>query len=820
MHLSLSLSTTTSARVAGPTGPAPATAPFQYIAADGAWSPHYNAATAPTATYDAVNNRILYVYEAGEVGTLRQRKAMVVEWKAGAFKTAFVGDEGTLSGDDHGVPSVACDPVTGRAYVFYGSHNNINGSVAQQYSVEVTPGQLDFAEQVGWAFGAGLANNGTTAIILSYGYPQPKFVGSDLWVSFRHCYGDQGNQFFGTSTKMTLAIRKATGFTAGGIPTGFDSIIELIDAGDLNGIDGFGAGSRVYQGQALVIGGEIYIPFAMTDRNDSVRRQPGILVFNPATLTVRNVANTWSTASLPISYATAKANLSLVQQDASAISQIPHIALDTAGRLHFLYRTGANTSSTSFFHQFWNGTDWSSPVSTGVTVDNDFDLATIASDGAGGLEMLYTQDPLAAYSREGEVWRKTWTLAGGWTAGTMILDDEAGRPGRGRPLNVENRPGAWVMAEKSAGTTGAPGSALYGQHRSWLYVDGAFVQRTVQNPPPKTAWAGAGIRAGTAAGAFVGYVPTLGNSDDPFLSLALVNDAGGQFALADDGRRQFPNIVTTATPATEGSKTLTLQGVNRFGLTTSFDVPVTVRAAGTFEPEDLAGTEVTFRVTDITRVGINTSGSFVQANDGDNAYRFVARNYATSSAERLQAGSTTDLTRWFPLRNEGGRGFFLFDTERQIAASYSGGNFTTNAAWLMAFCVRLDSAGTAATPTIFSNGSINSTGRFALYYHRASGEWRFHVGTTTLALAGAVGVDQVVMVGQTSAGNVFLRVGDTEVSSASFNAVTGGTSGTLFGIGATAATFFRGRFYAAVFVRDACPDATARANLRAWMATA
>ena len=59
----------------GTTPPPPSGSTFAYMAADGAWSPHYNAATAPTATYDPVFDRILYAYEAGEIGTLRQRKA-------------------------------------------------------------------------------------------------------------------------------------------------------------------------------------------------------------------------------------------------------------------------------------------------------------------------------------------------------------------------------------------------------------------------------------------------------------------------------------------------------------------------------------------------------------------------------------------------------------------------------------------------------------------------------------------------------------------------------------------------------------------------
>jgi hypothetical protein len=800
--------------------PAPVGTIFSYIAADGAWSPHYNAATAPTATYDPVLDRTLYAYEAGEVGTLRQRKAMVVEIDGTTVRTAFAGDENTLNGDDHGVPSIVTHPTTGRAYVFYGSHNNINGSTAQQYSVEVTPGSLDFAEQTGWAFGAGLANNGTTPIVLSYGYPHPMFVGTDLWVSFRHCYGDNGVTFYGNPiTKMTLAIRKATGFTAGGVPTGFDPIIELIDCGDLNGIDGFGGGSRVYHGQNIVRDGEIYIPVSITDSGDANRRQPGVVVYNPTTGTLRNVQNTWSTTTLPINYATYKANCAHRQQTGSEYSSSGALAFDNAGNLHHVYRWGTSTGSLTFYQRIWNGTTLSAEVSTGVTVDNEFDHMAIAPQGVDGLEALYTQDPLAAYAREGEVWRKTWTPGGGWTAGAMILDDEAGRPGRGRPMDVYGKAGEWVMAEKSSGTTGAPGSALYGQHRCWFYRDGAFVSRLVQDPPAQTAWAGAGVRAGAASGAFVGYVPIVGDSDDPFPVLSLVDNAGGQFALSDDGRREFPNIVTTATAATEGSKTLTLNAVNRFGLTTSFTVPVVVRSAATFEPEDLSGTKAVFRTTEITRAGVNATGSFVQASANDLTYRLVSRNNVITSNERFQAGSTTVLTRWLPLRNEGGRGYILIDTDRDVAASYAAGNFTTNAAWLMAFCVRVDGAGTAATPSLFANGSPGTIARFSLYYHRASGEWRFQIGTTTVALAGAVDVDQVVMVGQTSAGDIVLRVGSNETTATSFNTVTGGTSISVLGISGNAATFFRGRFYSAVIVRDACPDETARGNLAAWLAT-
>jgi len=797
-------------------GGAPSGSTFAYIAADGAWSPHYNEATAPTATYDPVFERTLYTYEAGEIGSLRERKAMVAELKGSTWRTAFAGDNNTLTQDDHGVPSITTNPTTGRAYVFYGSHADVQGSTGQQYSIEATPGALDFVMQPQLANGTALAADGVTLQSTAYSYPHPTITDDTLGLMFRWTY----TNFYGPPiSKMTLAYREAP-LDANGIPTAWGPIKELIDAGDLNGIDGFGAGSRVYLGTILTVGNERYLSISITDSGDSARRQPGVIVYNRVTGVLRNVQNTWSTTTLPIDYATYKTNCAHRQQTGTEYSSSGTLAFDNAGNLHHVYRWGTSTGNLTFYHRIWNGTTLSAEVSTGVTVDNEFDHMAISANGADGLEALYTQDPLAAYAREGEVWRKTWTPGGGWTAGAMILDDEAGRPGRGRPMAVYGKANAFVMAEKSSGTSGAPGSPFYGEHRCWLYQDGAFVSRTVQNPPAQTAWAGAAVRAGAASGAFVGYVPVVGDTDDPFPKLAIVDDAGGQFALADDGRREFPNIVTTATAATEGAKTLTLQAVNRFGLTTNFSVPVTVRASGAFEPEDLSGTLAVFRATQITRVGINTAGSFVQANPGNDAYRFIARNAIITGTERIQAGSTTDFTRWLPLRNDAGRGYFLFNTERQINAAYSAGNFTTNAAWLMAFCVRVDSAGSAATPTIISNGSIAQTGRFSLYYHRASGEWRFQIGTTTVALAGAVDVDQVVMVGQTSAGNIVLRVGSNEVTASSFNTVAGGTTVAVIGIGSTAATLFRGRFYSAVFVKDACPDATGRANLAAWLATA
>lgn len=816
MNLRLTLSLGSRASGGSSPAPTPSGTTFAYIAADGAWSPHYNAATAPTATYDAVNDRILYAYEAGEIGTLLQRKALAIEYKDGAFKTALIGDQVGLNGDDHGVPSIATHPTTGRAYAFYGSHTTTNGSTGQAFSVEATPGALDFQEQPLLANETGLANDGVTVVSASWSYPHPVFVGSDLLLYHSWTY----DSFYSASIqKRVLSYRPAT-LDGNGIPT-FGTRVDLIDCGDLDGIDGFGAGSRVYHGQRVVKDGEVYIPISITDSGDSVRRQPGVIVHNPATGTLRNVEGTFSTTTLPINYATYKANFAHKVQGAGDYSSTGALAFDNAGNLHHVYRVGTNPSSLTFYHRIWDGTTLSAEVSTGVTVDNEFDFMAISANGADGLEALYTQDPLAAYAREGEVWRKTWTPGGGWTSGSMILDDESGRPGRGRPMAVFGKSNAFVMAEKSSGTDGEPGDAFYGQHRCWLYIDGAFVSRTVQNPPAKTPWAGASVRAGTAAGAFVGYVPPAGNDDDPFLALSIVSDAGGQFALADDGRRQFPNIVTTATAPTEGAKTLTLRATNRFGLTTDFSVPVTVTAAGSFEPEDLTGTKTVFRVTDLTRVGTNTGGSFVQAREGDLAYRLTARNIATTStSERIAAGSTTDLMRWLPHRQAGGRGYFEFDTERQIAAPYAGGLYQNNAAWLMAFCVRLDSAGTAATPTIVSNSSIGSAGRFALFFDRASGEWRFRVGTTTVALAGTVGVDQVVMIGQTSAGNVVLRVDDTETTASSFNTVTGGSGGSFFGIGTTTDTYFRGRFYSGVLVKNACPDATGRANLKTWLAAA
>lgn len=768
-----------------------------YIAADGAWSPHYNGATAPAATYDGALGRVLYAYESGQVGIFEERKPALAIYDGSSWRTVFAGSVG-LASDDHGVPAIATHPVTGQACVFYGSHNT-----AQYQSWEVPAGSGSFVQDIEWPTVSGLAADGTTAIDVGFSYPHPMWIGSDFWLSFARTYSN----YYGPDViRRVLAIRRATGFDASGIPTGWTDT-ELLDCGDMGGITGLGPGSRVYHGQNVIEGGLIYVPVSVTDSGDSYRKHPGVIVFDPATGQISNAAGTRTDSALPIDWPTYRDHYAVTLTGDGEESGTPALAIDGSGDLHMVYREGvAGSGALTMMHRTLSGGVWSAATSTGVVMQNAFDAMSIRAI-SGGLEALYVNDVGDLALREGAVWRKTWSTGGSWTSGTEIWAYDPARPARGRPYPVFNGTDnyAFVMAEKSPGTGGAPGDPFYGQHRAALWGAGGFVERTPAAPTAPTLYP-ATVKAGLSAFAGYAFIPV--TPDDPAPVMSLTDDAGGMFVLADDDRSQFPRIMGTGTQ-TVGTHSIGLRLTNAFGITT--DVAHSVTVTDTFEPEDLTGTKFVWDSRDPVDIRTRTTGDPEPPRPGHAFYRWFSRYGASRRIEGKISG------QWPTWQTDALGGYVQAGPLNSYATLSENAAFYLNPAWCIAFGVTVD-ADAPSDPVLICNGTVGASGRMSLRHDGAN--WVFQIGSSSISAPASRGEHHAVIVGQTAAGEIVLSVDGVEVTASGFATVASGTTHMMFATGtsAAAANVFKGKLRSMLLVKDACPDAAGRADLAAWLA--
>ncbi|WP_277022286.1 BNR-4 repeat-containing protein [Paracoccus hibiscisoli] len=370
---------------------APTIASVEYFARDGATFPWYQAST-PNAVYDATGNKTWIVYERWD-GLERRAALRIYDHASDEWSQTYDLFRCPIPDDDHGVP-VLCFDSQGNAHVFGGGHNSAilwwSTSTPRDPSTFVRRGLI-----------GGESSDG-------YGYPHPVVSGTTIFLFMRDNNG----------TGMPLVLRKITGVNNGTGTVGGEFTVAQL------------ANTRCYIGWLIRNGNQVIIPVYGSNIADTERRNVWMLVYDLTTGAVSNLAgdSTVAQSSLPVTLGST--HVAVDQIAAGKFGGFGFAERDAAGRLHLIYQQGDTAAGTrTLYHTIYSGGTWSAPVLVG-TLGNVYNGSGAKFLSDGTLMLLYSQGP--ATERDGPMYRRDWTEAGGWSAETLVM------PVTGFKLGVPN----------------------------------------------------------------------------------------------------------------------------------------------------------------------------------------------------------------------------------------------------------------------------------------------------------------------------------------------------------------------------------------------
>lgn len=440
-----------------------------YFAELGSTSTWYANSTASSSFYSPAMNKTLQGITDFKVVSGNPVKQVRLYARNHAAKTWSDGidlftDDSNSTGtqpaaDDHGVFAGGEDYQI-YVHAFGGVHN---GAVKHVVSV-----------------GAGDISSFLTrpTIGTSYAYPHPVFDDSQINLFCRS---------FDGSLRYDLVLRRTTALV-NGVETWGPEIKILT----------FGDNSRVYLGQALNVGNEIFLICTQADFGDTLRKHVYILVFNKTTGDVRNLANTKTVAaaSLPVGLSDADAFFRVVGYGAGEEGVTPSMCIEN-DRLHIGYIQGVD-GAANVRHRYFDlatGAQQGGVNELGST-NNPRNTVTI-TPGAAGIEARWTTNVGAAseyqtnsaqavaYASGGDLWGASWTIGGGWVIAAKIRAatraHKVDSPNAVFNASSEIR---WTYAERASDTQ----FKLGGNLRSFAYGDGGQVKRTWGDDADVSAW--------------------------------------------------------------------------------------------------------------------------------------------------------------------------------------------------------------------------------------------------------------------------------------------------------------------------------------------
>jgi hypothetical protein len=211
-----------------------------------------------------------------------------------------------------------------------------------------------------------------------------------------------------------LLMKKTTSLSGG---------VAVWNAGD--SLVDFGLDARLYAGKSIVRGTEIWIPVAWANGTPATpRRHLYLFRYDTVDGSVKNLDGsvTRAAGTLPILLAEANQDFRLIDsgttnENAGAATSLVE---DEAGNVHFTYRTGADGwPNGKIMHMVWDGVSLSTPFEVG-TCDEVDDPATVGRDSAGGIQVIWVEDPSATHFRSGTPFRRARSAAGVWGAKELV----------------------------------------------------------------------------------------------------------------------------------------------------------------------------------------------------------------------------------------------------------------------------------------------------------------------------------------------------------------------------------------------------------------
>lgn len=314
---------------------------FDYFADNGSTFPWYGD-TSEGHLYVEETNTTWFSYE---VSYSNKRYVQVKTYNhttntwAGPY---FAGLNNDLVDDDHGASIDLTRDDEGYVYCSYGSHANAND---QKQSRTTNPDDPSAWTEL-------------SAFTGFFTYPTRHCFGTDQYMFLRG--GPTGS---GASEQDKYTFFKATGVT-GGAPS-FGAPVTIFELGDLPS-----QSSRFYNGNHVVVGTDIYIPFTQADNPNSYSRDVFLFIYNTTDGSVRNLDGsvTIPEVNFPINITTARASFRLVNQTgAGTYGTRVSIARTPNGHIHFGYGEGpAIAGPYTMKHRVWNGSTLSDAFDVGA----------------------------------------------------------------------------------------------------------------------------------------------------------------------------------------------------------------------------------------------------------------------------------------------------------------------------------------------------------------------------------------------------------------------------------------------------------------------
>lgn len=316
------------------------------------WEP----VTGPSAFYDAGTDRTYVAWQFNGYSGNKGAHFAYYDHDAQAWSPVYIAGNFGLANDDHGHPAIVRD-ADGYLYCFFGSHVN-----AQKLSVSTEPD-----DPSAWTQETNLAGD--------YTYPKVVLVGSTLYLMMRDS---------SVSSNWTLVLRTAT--PTSGVAT-FGSPITLVD---------FGSDSRVYQGEAHVVGTDIHFACTFANAADSYRQHIYYFVYDTLTGALSNFDGSYSTSSvsLPVTFSDAQTSYR-VHNYGSNEGDMASLQFDSGGNAHLLWAEEDGISEDSYVlrHMYLSGGSWSSPVTISSIQDRSgfgyVNTYCLVPGGSGSMEAWY-----------------------------------------------------------------------------------------------------------------------------------------------------------------------------------------------------------------------------------------------------------------------------------------------------------------------------------------------------------------------------------------------------------------------------------------------
>lgn len=398
------------------------------------------AGSTPNAIYIAAINETWVSYQAGD-----NRETRVIAYRhhrtdlppEKRWSEEYTISTSGIADDDHGVPVLALHATSGHVYCIFGNHNGPQ-NVARTTTAGNPSAWTELSDIPG-----------------SITYPHPTIIGNTLYV-------------FSRESMRYLALRP--GPITGNVPD-FGANVRLLDVHD-----GVSDAGRVYQGNHIVIGGEIHLVFSRSDSGDTERLHVYYLRYDPTTGSVKNwdASTVVASGSLPVDLTTLNSAFRLFEHTGGNQGPNPKWCVDSLGGRHIMFGDGVDPEyELKHLYLAPDDDEWVLTEDIGTAIDEDRFAIGCYPLASGEIAVAWPQDESDAFSSGGTILRRVRSAAGVWSSEETLL--AAGYRGLTMPNMVEGP--AHADARLVFCEVTRPENAENGTLRGYCHGDSGLLKR-------------------------------------------------------------------------------------------------------------------------------------------------------------------------------------------------------------------------------------------------------------------------------------------------------------------------------------------------------